>query len=267
MQIRRALICVSVPGLLVLTVAAQDRTVAAGDEAALIEAGKAAVRGLTPLPPGSKYTSYFDVKMGPKESVGYVIASLEAPRGEGEPVYRYTLELTFSFSSNAQLNVLVKARLRADFEPLDIEVERVQVKPDGVRQVTVQRAAIGVDKVTLSTDRDGQQTKSEAPRPESPFIYGIETLVQRLDYNKHNRFTIREFDMQTGGAGPLTLTTKVFSDGLPTITTRNVNDEASYQFWFDGRGRLIRWGEPSMPVLFVRTTKERAEKLKARFRK
>ena len=73
MQIRRAVLGVSVPGLLVLTVAA----VGAGDEAALVEAGKAAVRGLTPLPPGAKYTSYFDVKMGPKESVGYVIASLE----------------------------------------------------------------------------------------------------------------------------------------------------------------------------------------------
>ena len=267
MQIRRALFRVSVPGLLVLSVAAQDRTVAAGDEAALMEAGKAAVRGLTPLPPGAKYTSYFDVKMGPEESVGYVIASLEAPRSGGEPVYRYSLELTFSFASNAQLNVMVNARLRADFEPLDIEVERVQLKPDGTRQVTVQRAAIGVDKVTLSTDRDGQQAKSESPRPESPFIYGIETLVQRIDYNKHNRFTIREFDMQTGGAGPLTFTTKVFSDGLPTIITRNVNGEASYQFWFDRDGRLIRWGEPSMPVLFVRTTKERAEKLKARFRK
>ena len=74
---------------------------------------------------------------------------------------------------------MVNARLRADFEPLDIDVERVQLKPDGTRQVTVQRAAIGVDKVTLSTDKDGQQAKSESPRPESPFIYGIETLVQR----------------------------------------------------------------------------------------
>ena len=241
--------------------------IGAGDEAALMEAGKAAVRGLTPIPPGAKFTSYFDIKMGPEESVGYVIASLEAPRGEGEPIYRYTLELSISFASNARLQVMVKARLRADSEPIDIEVERVQIKPDGTRQATVRRAAIGKDKVTLSTERDGQQVKSEAPRPESPFIYAIETLVQRLDHKKHNRFTIGEFDIQTGGAGPITFTSEVLSNGLSTIITRNVNGEPSYQFWFDRSGQLIRWGEPSMPVLFIRTTKERAETLKAQFGK
>ena len=90
-------------------------------------------------------------------------------------------------------------------------------------------------------------------------------LAQRFDYRKHDRFTLGEFDLNTGGAGPLTFKTADWTDDTQTVLTHNAGGVQSYQFWYDGEGNLVRWGEPSLPVIFVRTTKERAMSLKAKF--
>ncbi|MGB2988178.1 MAG: hypothetical protein WBE26_20100 [Phycisphaerae bacterium] len=255
----RVVPCFGTLALLCLTVTA----LGIDDDPALVEAGKAVVKGLKPLAPGTEETSYFEIKAGPGDAIGYVIASVEALRGKGEPVYRYVAETSITFPSKVRVLVLVNAKLRPDFEPIEIEMKRTVVNPDGSEKVVVQRAASGPKTVKLSTEADGQQTEGEAPRPERPFIYAIETLVQRLDHKKHDAYILREFDIHTGRAGSLVFTAKTWRDGTPTIITRYVSGGGSYQFWFDDGGTLLRWGMPSIPALFVRTTKEQAEGLKA----
>ena len=40
-------------------------------------------------------------------------------------------------------------------------------------------------------------------------------------------------------------------------------DAPTPETWYDKQGNLIRWGEASLPALFVRTTKEAVERWKA----
>jgi len=255
-----AWICVITLGCFGASARAQE------DEAALIEAGKAAVKSLKPLAPGAKHAAYFALKRGPDEAVGYVIATLEATGSKEKPAYAYATETGVTFPTGAWMLVVVTARLRPDFEPTEVEVKRTIAREDGQPQHDLQRATIGSDKVALFAEAGEQRTEKEVPRPEPPFIYGIETFVQRVDIEKHQHFVVREFDINSGGARSLDFKTEVWSDGTPTVVTRTPDGQGSYQFWYDDDGELLRWGEPSLPVFFVRTTKEQAEQLQAKFK-
>lgn len=236
------------------------------DDAALIEAGKAALKSLKPLASGAKHAAYFELKRGPGEAVGHVIATLEATGSKEKPVYAYAAETGVTFPTGARMLVAVTAKLRPDFEPTEIEVKRTIVSEDGQPRHDVQRTTIGPDKIALFAEAGEQRSEKEAPRPDRPFIYGIETLVQRIDFEKHQHFVVREFDAFSGGARRLDFKREVWSDGTPTVVTRTADGQGSYQFWYDDDGKLLRWGEPTLPVFFVRTTKERAEQLQAKFK-
>ena len=244
---------------------AAEAAVDKANDDSLLAAGKSAVNSLTPLAAGARYESYFEVKSGPEDTVGYVIGALEAIRDKGQPVYQYTVEFVTSFAGKAQLIAIVNAKLKPNFEPIEIEMKRTTVRPDLGRRTVVRRAVIAAGKVALTAEAEGEHQTNEVPQPERPFIYGVEMLAQRLDFRKHDNFILREFDLSTGGAGPLTFATAEWGDGTPTVLTRNAGGVQSYQFWYDGEGKLMRWGEPSLPVIFVRTTKKRAMELKAKF--
>ena len=233
------------------------------DDPALIEAGKAAVKELKPLAAGDKEASYFEVKFGPGQAVGYVIASLEATRDKDKTVYHYVAETNIAFPSGPRLVALVDAKLQPNFEPIEIEMKRNMFNASDEEKVFVERAVIGSDNVKLSTEADGEPTTREVKRPDRPFLYGIETMVQRLDHGKHKRFLVREFDLHTGSAGSLTLTVGTWRDGTSTVVARDASGNTTYQFWYDKKGSLLRWGAPSLPLLYVKTTKQRAEQLKA----
>lgn len=252
--------CVGLAALILVSLA----TCALGeDDPALIEAGKAAVKGLKPLPVGEKEASYFEVKFGPGQAVGYVIASLEATRDKDKTVYRYVMETNIALLSGPRIAAFVDAKLQPDFEPIEIEMKRRMFNDRGEEKVFVERVVIGPDNVKLSAEAGGETTTSEVKRPDRPFLYGIETMVQRLDHGKHKRFLVRELDLQTGNAGSLTLTAETWTDGTSTVVARDASGNTTYQFWYDKKGSLLRWGAPSLPLLYVRTTKQRAEQLKA----
>ncbi len=236
-----------------------------GDEKALVKAGRTALNSLTPLAPGTKRMSYFGIRVGPDEAIGYVIASLEAVRDNDKTIYRYATDTGITFPNGTRAHVLIEGRLRPNFEPLELQFKRTMIKREGERQDVAMRAVVRSDKVILSAEQNGQKVSREVPLPERPFIYGIETLVQLLDYDTHRYFLLWEFDIQTGGAGKMTVATETWDDGTPTVVTRYIEGEQTYRFWFDEKGDLLRWIQPSLPVMFVRTGQERAAWLKARF--
>ncbi len=238
--------------------------IAQEDDAKLVEAGRKVVKSLRPLPPGASTETFFEMMLGPDLTVGYVTVKLEAAGDAEKPLYRYSSTTSVRSQAGMRTFAKVKATLLRNFQPVEIEIMRKRIDKDGTRS-GIQRAVIGAEKVTLMTIFDGEVQSRDVDRPKPPFIYGIETLVQHLDLYKHDSFLLREFDMQTGGAGTLIFTSEAWSDGTPTVYTRRSNGEASYQFWFDVDGNLVRWGEPSMPVIFKRATKERIKQLIPKF--
>ncbi len=235
------------------------------DTSALVAAGKAAVKDLKSLAPGAKLESHFRVMFGPDDTVGYISSRVEAVSEGGQTVYRYRADTVMTFPNGSKMTALINAKLRPDFQPVEVELKRSLYKRHEDTVGDVVRVTVGTKEVEIKISSGGQERTHKAPRPDDPLIFGIELFVQRLDFQKHKEFIVREFDVQTGGAGDLKFTSDIWQDGTPTIITFNAAGAPSYQFWYDEENKLLRWGEPSMPVLFVRTTKEHAAQLKAKF--
>ncbi len=232
------------------------------DENALVEAGKKAIKSVKPLAPGAEHESYFEITLGPDKPVGYVAVTLKASGSEEEPVYHYKTATGNTFPNGKLFRAVLDAKLRPNFEPIEMEMKRTVFEEGGDESSDVQTAKFGPEKVELTAKAVGsEETKREEPRPEPPFIYGIETLVQLIDFDIHKKFILREFDLQTGKAGTLTFNASVWNDGTTTVIVTDPAGNVSYQFWYDDDAKLLRWGVPSMPIMFVRSTKEKVRRL------
>jgi hypothetical protein len=124
------------------------------------------------------------------------------------------------------------------------------------------RAVFGGDGVTVNVDDGKEQVSVQKPRPEAPFVFGIEALMAELKAKRPSAFAIREFSVPTGKAELLLFSTEKWPSGGETVIGRYADGSGAYQFWFDEKGELDRWMHASMPMLFVRSTKERVEELK-----
>lgn len=229
----------------------------------LSETGKSALNAPALIPEGEEVLTYFNIMMGPDKVIGFIESSLTRVTRDGQPVYKYHTQTEVHFPTRARLVVDVTADLHPNFEPINIRLERTVTQANGEQTVSLQRATFTKDKVELFGKVGGQEGTMKVVFPERPLVYGIETLVQRLDFKKFPKFRIHEFDMESGGSRPLRVEAKRWGDGTPTVITYNANDTISYQFWFDDEGSLTRWGEATLPTLFARTTRESVEQWKA----
>lgn len=234
---------------------------------AMIQAGAEAVKNLTPLSPGAKMESYFRLMMGPEMVVGYASAVLKAYKHQDRLIYYYTNTFGLNFPGNEARTVAeVAAWLKPTFEPIKVETRRGQVNMEGDSRSKYHRAEVVGDKIKLTEKYNDEVNTGEVPRPTGTVIFGIESLIQRINLYQHPAFVIREFNAETGKAGELMVTLEKWGDGTPTVVTRWPGGTGSYQFWFDRKYTLIRWGEPSMPMIFVKVSKSLFEETKANFK-
>ena len=241
--------------------------VRAGDVETLRGHGRDVLQNIKPLPPGVGEITYWEIKLGPVDVIGYAVISIEAVQQSDRLVYRYRNEMKLRFENNARIQASIDATLRPTFEPIEIAMERISITPDGEERKGLNRARVGDDEVALLAMLGGEEQSSKAPRPPSPFVFAIETLAQRIDVSSLPDFTLAEFDPQRGTAGDLKFASHELPDGTRTLfTIRAVDEQPSYQFWYDASGRLERWGEASRPALVVRTTKEGVDRVKESLR-
>ncbi len=231
----------------------------------LVKAGKAKLKQLKRLPAGRTLAYYFEIMRGPDESVGYAAVSLTAFESYGKLTYRYTNEGIVRFPTGDQVANTIAARLQPNFEPIEVEMWRERIRPSGERSPGVWRARVGKEKVTVSTGEGERRATREVPRPDAPFIYAIEFLAGQLTLTQGERFLLREFDLNSGGARDLEMEVDVWEDGTATLFTNTPDGLTSYQFWFNQADEVIRWAEASMPVMFLRVSKARLDELKSRF--
>lgn len=258
---------VSITVCLISSVALAAQDAQETQDAAMLQAGKEILEQARPLPPGYTFESYFAVHHGPDDIGGYVVTTLETETaGPGqEPYYRYKSDTVATIPNGARADMVVHGKLRRNFEPLELEVRRAIMKPGGEKQASIQRANFSADKVSLYAETSSDKASNDVAKPDAPFIYAIETLVQRLPLRLNEMFSIREFNITNGGAGRLVFSVDEWSDGTPTLVVSEPAGSMVYQFWFTKEGELIRWGEPSHPVMFIKTTKKQIDELKARF--
>lgn len=229
--------------------------------------GRDVLQAIKPLAPGAKETTYWEIKLGPVDVIGYAVISIEAVQDSDRLAYRYRNEMKLRFENNARIIAHIDATLRPTFEPIEIAMERISITPDGEERKGLNRARVADDEIALLAVMGGEEQSAKAPRPPSPFVFAIETLAQRMDVSSLPDFALAEFDPQRGTAGDLKFASHELPDGTRTLfTIRAVDEQPSYQFWYDASGRLERWGEASRPALVIRTTKDGVDRVKESLR-
>jgi len=235
---------------------------------ALVEAGKVAAKSIKPITPGTTFESYFDITMGPGEIVGYVAVTVEVKGTKEKPFYLYTTETGNRFPNGSRFKAVVNAKMSPSFEPIEIDMARTVTDRKGEQNSDLQHAKLMKKdkKVALTAQKAGSEpVEREEVLPEPPYIYGIETVVQFIDFDVHKKFILREFDMATGKAGTMTFTADVWKDGTTTVLVTDPPGNVTYQFWYDDDGKLLRWGVPTMPIMFVTSSKANIDRMRHQF--
>jgi len=169
-----------------------------GDEAALLRAGRAALREARALRPGESFESCFKVMFGPDDVVGAALVTLRRSPNPSPASYVYENRAALRAPNGERRVARVRAVLGERFRPLRVEVDRRQVRPDGSEGSVVQRAVVTAKGVEVVERIGGEETKAETPPPPDPTVYGLETIVQLVDFRKHPSYAVHEFDVSTG---------------------------------------------------------------------
>lgn len=227
----------------------------------MLEAGFEALEKHKRLEPGETQLYYFEISLGPETSIGYSTVALTGAGTKDALTYVYKNATTIKFPNKGRAATTMEARMKANFEPIEIVGRRAQISPKGERTTSVERTLIGEKKVQISAKAGDQSAFREVDRPDEPFVYGMESITQRIDFGKYKEFLIKEFDMRSGAARELLFAMQKYRDGSPTVLTWTPEGVTSYQFWYTEDLELARWGEASMPILFRCVSKGIYDKL------
>lgn len=250
-----------VTGLYILLTCAADAPSVLGadpiDMEPLLKVGAERLKQLGTMAPGDRRETYFEIHMGPDNVMGYVSASLEALTEGNRLLYAYESDTVMVSKVGVQIRAKMEARLLPDFHPLEITMSRGnQMEDKSVKFATV-RAVFGEENVTTTSSSGGESGSVDRPKPQPPYIFAIEMLVQALDPTNAEPFALREYSANAGGAESMKFSFEPWRDGNQTLVTRYTSGDLAYQFWYDGEQKLLRWTHVTMPVMFVRSTKER----------
>lgn len=233
--------------------------------ASLLAAGSKIVKDLPVLEVGKTMSSFFEILMGPENSIGYVVATIVPIQENKRLVYKYQSDTVIHGPTQARIRAMMDARLKPNFEPFQVIMRRGNAGPTGDKKLVGVRADFDDEGIAITVFDGEQRNTRRVEKLEPPVIFAIEMFVQLLDTSRREPFTIREFSANAGAAGELAFNYEVWRDGSLTLITRPEGAELGYQFWFDEDNKLLRWTHVTMPILFVRSTAERIESLKAQF--
>ncbi len=204
----------------------------------------------------------FEAEMGGK-TVGFSVASLIPSRKDRTGGNNYRSESTLLLPDGRRMYGEATARLNDTFEPTEVQFRREVTSPEGERQSTLDRAEVQDDAVLLTREvnTDPPVTRS-IPRAESPFVFGIEFFVQRVDLKRFPAFAVGEFNPQDGGIIVQHFKVESGSEKGRRLVSREDDGSVGYVFEFDAKGELVSWTEPPLHLVFKRCSRERTEELR-----
>lgn len=259
---KKSIWCVTILGAFASPVVADEKP---GTSPAMVAAGIRAVSSLKTLPPGQNRPYYFAIMRGPDETIGYASVAITSKGIPGNVVYEYTNTWTIIFPTGDRVVSDLKATLRPNFEPIDVDVWEGRFMPDGQLVARQSHVAVGKEKTVVTTSNDGESQTRDLPQLEKPYVSAIEVFAAQHVPTPGERFVLREFDPKSGRTRDLLINTDALDDGTVSLITTTRDGNVSYQFWYDESDVLIRWTESGMPIMFVRVHKERMDELKAQF--
>ncbi len=220
------------------------------------------VAAMTGLTKNQSLILHFEATMG-GEPIGFSSTSLSAAGGGRSDSYRYQSEAVISLGDGTWIEGRATASLNKSFEPTEIELRREVIAPNGQRRSSVNRAEILDKEVLLTRETDGgARTQRSVSRPDSPFVFAVEFIVQGVDLKGFPAFAIREFDPQEGDIIVQHFRAEPGSGGVRRLVSRKDDGSVRYAFEIDAKGELVSWTEPPLPVVYKRCSRERSEELR-----
>lgn len=250
---------VVLPGLIAAALAAQSRA----QDHPKKPSSLADVLGSLQRAGSESSTHLFESLMG-EQSIGYLVSTLTPVSAGSAAGFDYRAESVMKMPNGVRIEGLITARLTAHFEPRSIVLRREVIMPDGRRESTVEQTSVGETEIELKREVTGTPTATKrVQRPNSPFVFGTEFLLQRVNFDLHPSFVIEELDPQEGRIITQTFSVSRKADKSLVLTSKKNDGSIGFVFQVDETGQLTSWAESPLPVVFQRCTKERMDELKA----
>ena len=212
--------------------------------------------------PATAETMHFEMTTQ-NTTIGYMIASLR-PAGSDSPWLEYRVETVMKLPNGVRLDMLVTAQLTAAFEPKSIDARREGRTPNGKKQLTVDHTRVREKDIALVREEGGIASLPQSiPRPDGPFVFGVEFLVQRVDAAKYPAFLVHELNPQTGETIVHTFRIEPLPEGMRKVNSRKADGNEGYAFTLDATGKLLSWSESPVPVISKRCTEGRIAEIKS----
>lgn len=212
--------------------------------------------------PATAETMHFEITTQ-NTTIGYLIASLRPASGDPAAL-DYRVETVMKLPNGVRFDMLVTAQLTPEFEPKSIDARREGKTPDGRKQLTVDHVRVREKDIAIVQEEGGiTSLPRSVPRPEGPFVFGVEFLVQRIDAAKNPSFLVHELNPQTGEIIVHTFGIETLPDGMRKVHSRKADGNEGYVFALDASGKLQSWSEPPVLVISKRCTEGRIAEIKS----
>ncbi len=215
---------------------------------------------LKPLPVGSARFYFFEHTLTGRP-VGYSEMSLILQKEKGKREYRYRHTVDIKYAGR-RTTTAMEARLTPGFIPREVKFSQTVAERQGDKSTTEHVAVIEADGIVLTKTENGKTETRRVPLPPVEFVYGLAMLIERIDYEKTQNFSVAELDPKNGTAFVFTFSSEVGSDNVRTVTGTWGVKGRSWYFTLDAEGDLNGWGQFPPEVTAKRTHLQRVEELR-----
>jgi hypothetical protein len=207
---------------------------------------------------------HFEVLMDGKP-VGYHVSTLTPAKGEAGVAYDYRAESILKMENGMRIDGIVIARLKRNFEPVSITLDRQLSHPEAPVRRMEDRAQVGESLITLARQdsASGANPERSVPKPKEPFIFGMEFVVEAIDVTKNATLPIAERNAQDGAVLVYRLVRGQSSGETQEMLLQKSDGGVGYRFTISPTGRIESWGEASTPVAMKRCTEARFNEVKS----
>ena len=159
-----------------------------------ISRGKLALRELEPLPDGFSETYYFKLTLASR-TFGFSEMTLTSQRADdGKLYYHYRHETKTRAPNGNRFNTLIEAKLTPLFSPLEINTVKTTLTRFDQEYIRKLSVVLGTKEIVQTRLKDEEFTTQYFDRPQGPFVFATELLLEQIPFGKFKSFAWAIFD-------------------------------------------------------------------------
>jgi hypothetical protein len=206
---------------------------------------------------------YFEMAVEGKP-VGYHMSALAPSKGDDGGAYDYRAESMETRASGMKINSVVTARLRRNFEPLSIAIDRQLAHPEAAVRRIEDSAQVGEAEISIShRDTVSGNSSHPVPKPKEPFIFGMEFVVEAIDLTKNDTLPIAEFNVREETLAVYRAVRGRATGESQEMVLQKANGGIGYRFAISPTGRIEAWADSGSPIMMKRCTEERFKEVRS----